>query len=158
MAGILKWLQTEQPQTPAFPLVVKSIVFMSVQLSNLRGCPSKYDDEHSSMHWSLLLIIHSRQWTKTAELQIIYLITVWDVGGFQILMGFKKNGWTKMNSRRPHNPFCSTESRAQSWGYKWVCLGWHSSTSRRSTQFSWQKNETTQYSNFLRWKSYLFPD
>lgn len=70
----------------------------------------------------------------------------------------------KMNSLGPHNPFCSIESGAKSWGYKWVCTSWHSYDHdvplNLDAQFIWQKNETVQFSNFLTLRVclYLFPE
>lgn len=66
----------------------------------------------------------------------------------------------KMNSLRSYNPFCSNESRAKSWGYKRVCISWHSYDHdvplSLGAQFIQQNDETIQYSHFQAWQGYRY--
>lgn len=40
-------------------------------------------------------------------------------------MHLKKTAEIKIGSFRLHNPFCLTASRANTWGYKCLCINWH---------------------------------
>lgn len=122
-------------------------------LSNLRGCSG--DAEYNSKNWAnmygLLLFmidIHSLtapHWKLQSQLK--------EKVHFKSLWVSTRMAELKMNSPRLHNPFCSIESRAQSWGYKWVCISWHSSDYGVSTWlrrwFLLQRNEAVDSSEFL---------